>query len=673
MNGQTHLRQIVKRTGEIAPFSPEKIEQAIFKAMRASGVPNRKEARRLCSEVVASLEKNSAEQTPHVEQVQDAVEQALYRRGDFALLKNYMLYRRQHEQLRESKELFSNLDVMDDYLSQDDWRVKESANSAYSLQGLNQHISTMITSQYWLGRLYSEEVADAHKSGAMHIHDLGFLSVYCVGWDLKDLLTTGFKGVEGKAQSAPARHLRTALGQIVNFFYTMQGEAAGAQAFSNFDTFLAPYVRYDGLDYAQVKQCLQEFLFNLNVPTRVGFQTPFTNITMDLTVPDFLKNEPVVCGGEVKEETYGDFQPEMTLLNKAFAEVMYEGDAAGSLFSFPIPTYNITPDFDWENPDYDGIWQMTAKYGIPYFSNFVNSDMKPDDVRSMCCRLRLDKRELIKRGGGLFASNPLTGSVGVVTINLPRLGYESGSEKSFFERLRHLMELARESLETKRKVIERYTEKGLYPYSTFYLRHIHDRFGCYWKNHFSTIGINGMNECCLNFLGVGIATEEGAAFAQKTMRFMRDVLAVFQEETGNIYNLEATPAESTAYRFAMLDTKRYPDIITANQADRLLKGAKPYYTNSTHLPVNFTDDLYEALEMQDPLQALYTGGTVFHVFTGESAVSPAAARDMVRRVTGRFRLPYITLSPSFSICPSHGYLSGEHFVCPKCGGKRSRP
>lgn len=494
MNGQTHLRQIVKRTGEIAPFSPEKIEQAIFKAMRASGVPNRKEARRLCSEVVASLEKNSAEQTPHVEQVQDAVEQALYRRGDFALLKNYMLYRRQHEQLRESKELFSNLDVMDDYLSQDDWRVKESANSAYSLQGLNQHISTMITSQYWLGRLYSEEVADAHKSGAMHIHDLGFLSVYCVGWDLKDLLTTGFKGVEGKAQSAPARHLRTALGQIVNFFYTMQGEAAGAQAFSNFDTFLAPYVRYDGLDYAQVKQCLQEFLFNLNVPTRVGFQTPFTNITMDLTVPDFLKNEPVVCGGEVKEETYGDFQPEMTLLNKAFAEVMYEGDAAGSLFSFPIPTYNITPDFDWENPDYDGIWQMTAKYGIPYFSNFVNSDMKPDDVRSMCCRLRLDKRELIKRGGGLFASNPLTGSVGVVTINLPRLGYESGSEKSFFERLRHLMELARESLETKRKVIERYTEKGLYPYSKFYLRHIHDRFGCYWKNHFSTIGINGMND-----------------------------------------------------------------------------------------------------------------------------------------------------------------------------------
>ena len=673
MNGQTHLRQIVKRTGEIAPFSPEKIEQAIFKAMRASGVPNRKEARRLCSEVVASLEKNSAEQTPHVEQVQDAVEQALYRRGDFALLKNYMLYRRQHEQLRESKELFSNLDVMDDYLSQDDWRVKESANSAYSLQGLNQHISTMITSQYWLGRLYSEEVADAHKSGAMHIHDLGFLSVYCVGWDLKDLLTTGFKGVEGKAQSAPARHLRTALGQIVNFFYTMQGEAAGAQAFSNFDTFLAPYVRYDGLDYAQVKQCLQEFLFNLNVPTRVGFQTPFTNITMDLTVPDFLKNEPVVCGGEVKEETYGDFQPEMTLLNKAFAEVMYEGDAAGSLFSFPIPTYNITPDFDWENPDYDGIWQMTAKYGIPYFSNFVNSDMKPDDVRSMCCRLRLDKRELIKRGGGLFASNPLTGSVGVVTINLPRLGYESGSEKSFFERLRHLMELARESLETKRKVIERYTEKGLYPYSKFYLRHIHDRFGCYWKNHFSTIGINGMNECCLNFLGVGIATEEGAAFAQKTMRFMRDVLAVFQEETGNIYNLEATPAESTAYRFAMLDTKRYPDIITANQADRLLKGAKPYYTNSTHLPVNFTDDLYEALEMQDPLQALYTGGTVFHVFTGESAVSPAAARDMVRRVTGRFRLPYITLSPSFSICPSHGYLSGEHFVCPKCGGGYMRP
>lgn len=668
MDGQTHFSRIVKRNGDLAEFKAEKIEQAIFKAMRAAGAPDRKAAREMTARVLERLAREEAA-TPHVERVQDAVEEVIYRYGSFELLKTYMLYRKKHEEIRQSKELFTNLDVIDDYLGLDDWRVKESANSSYSLQGLNQHISTSITSQYWLGKLYTQDIADAHRSGALHIHDLGFLSVYCVGWDLRDLLLVGFRGVEGKAQSAPARHLRTALGQIVNFFYTMQGEAAGAQAFSNFDTFLAPYVRYDGLDYGQVKQCMQEFLFNLNVPTRVGFQTPFTNITMDLVCPDFLKGERIVHAGEVKEAVYGDFQPEMDLINRAFAEVMCEGDAAGSLFSFPIPTYNITPDFDWENPQYDGIWHMTAKYGIPYFSNFVNSDMKPDDVRSMCCRLRLDKRELMKRGGGLFAANPLTGSVGVVTINLPRLGYEAGSEELFFQRLRHLMELAKESLETKRKVIEGYTERGLYPYSRFYLRHVHERWGCYWKNHFSTIGINGMNECCLNFLGVSIATDEGSAFAERVMRFMRDVLTEFQEETGNIYNLEATPAESTAYRFAMLDTKRYPDIITANQQARLERGAKPYYTNSTHLPVGFTDDIYEVLQRQDPLQTLYTGGTVLHIFTGEREMSADAAKHLIRKVTDNFRLPYVTLSPSFSICPEHGYLSGEHFTCPKCGAK----
>lgn len=668
MDGQTHFSRIVKRNGDLAEFKAEKIEQAIFKAMRAAGAPDRKAAREMTARVLERLAREEAA-TPHVERVQDAVEEVIYRYGSFELLKTYMLYRKKHEEIRQSKELFINLDVIDDYLGLDDWRVKESANSSYSLQGLNQHISTSITSQYWLGKLYTQDIADAHRSGALHIHDLGFLSVYCVGWDLRDLLLVGFRGVEGKAQSAPARHLRTALGQIVNFFYTMQGEAAGAQAFSNFDTFLAPYVRYDGLDYEQVKQCMQEFLFNLNVPTRVGFQTPFTNITMDLVCPDFLKGERIVHAGEVKEAVYGDFQPEMDLINRAFAEVMCEGDAAGSLFSFPIPTYNITPDFDWENPQYDGIWRMTAKYGIPYFSNFVNSDMKPDDVRSMCCRLRLDKRELMKRGGGLFAANPLTGSVGVVTINLPRLGYEAGSEELFFQRLRHLMELAKESLETKRKVIEGYTERGLYPYSRFYLRHVHERWGCYWKNHFSTIGINGMNECCLNFLGVSIATDEGSAFAERVMRFMRDVLTEFQEETGNIYNLEATPAESTAYRFAMLDTKRYPDIITANQQARLERGAKPYYTNSTHLPVGFTDDIYEVLQRQDSLQTLYTGGTVLHIFTGEREMSADAAKHLIRKVTDNFRLPYVTLSPSFSICPEHGYLSGEHFTCPKCGAK----
>ncbi len=669
MNGTAHFGRIVKRNGQEVEFRPEKIEQAIFKAMQSVGLFDAQEAHRLCWEVIDFLYRERPAQTPHVEQVQDVVERVLYDYGHFELLKSYLLYRKKHEQLRDSKAMLSNLAVIDDYLDGSDWRVKESANSSYSLQGLNQHISTKITSQYWLSRLYSEPVAEAHRSGALHIHDLGFLSVYCVGWDLKDLLLTGFRGVVGKAQSSPAKHLRTALGQIVNFFYTMQGEAAGAQAFSNFDTFLAPYIRYDGLTYEQVKQALQEFLFNLNVPTRVGFQTPFTNITMDLVVPDFLKNEPVVHGGEIKEAVYGDFQAEVTLFNRAFAEVMCAGDAAGSLFSFPIPTYNITPDFDWENPDYEGIWAMTAKYGIPYFSNFVNSDMKPDDVRSMCCRLRLDKRELMKRGGGLFAANPLTGSVGVVTLNMARLGYEASSEADFFQRLRRLMELARESLETKRKVIERYTERGLYPYSKFYLRHVYQRFGCYWKNHFSTIGINGMNECCQNFLGVSIATPQGSAFAQKVMLFMREVMTLFQEETGNIYNLEATPAESTAYRFAMLDTARYPEIVVANQEAYRQRGAKPYYTNSTHLPVNYTDDLYEALTLQDPLQTLYTGGTVFHVFTGEQAVSPAAAKNMIRKVTSTFRLPYVTLSPSFSICPSHGHLSGEHFTCPHCGSR----
>lgn len=659
--------KIVKRNGEICDFKPEKIEQAIFKAMRASGHPNRKTAHSITLQILERLTKDiSADKIAHVEQVQDLVEQVLFQHGDFELMKLYLLYRKQHEQIRNSKTWLSNIEVMDDYLTLSDWRVKESANSSYSLQGLNQHISTQITSNYWLSKLYPERIAEMHKKGDLHIHDLGFLSVYCVGWDLKDLLTVGFRGVEGKAQSSPARHFRTALGQVVNFFYTMQGEAAGAQAFSNFDTFLAPYIRFDGLEYKQVKQALQEFLFNLNVPTRVGFQTPFTNITMDLIVPEFLRNEHIVYGGEIREETYGEFQTEMTILNKAFAEVMSEGDASDSLFSFPIPTYNITPDFDWENPEYEGIWEMTAKYGIPYFSNFVNSDMKPDDVRSMCCRLRLDKRELMKRGGGLFAANPLTGSVGVVTVNLPRLGYQAASEENFFQRLEHLMELAKESLEIKRKVIEKYTEQGLYPYSKYYLRFVHERYGCYWKNHFSTIGINGMNECCMNYLGVSITHPDGAEFARKVMMYMRNVLARFQEETGNIYNLEATPAESTSYRFALLDTAEFPDIIVANQ-EQFHQGAQPYYTNSTHLPVNYTDDLFEALYQQDQLQTLYTGGTVFHVFTGESRISAQSAKNMIRKVTSTFRLPYITLSPSFSICPSHGYIAGEHFNCPKCG------
>ncbi|HON19562.1 MAG TPA: ribonucleoside triphosphate reductase, partial [Salinivirgaceae bacterium] len=531
---------------------------------------------------------------------------------------------------------------------------------------LNQHLSTTLTAQYWLKKIYPESVADAHQKGYFHIHDLGFLSVYCVGWDLQDLLLTGFRGVLGKTEAKPARHLRTALGQIVNFFYTMQGEAAGAQAFSNFDTLLAPYVRFDNLDFSQVKQAMQEFIFNLNVPTRVGFQTPFTNITLDLTIPDFLKNEPIIWGGQRLNQCYGEFQYEADLINRAFAEVMLEGDANGSLFSFPIPTYNITRNFDWNNPNYEKIWEMTAKYGIPYFSNFVNSDMSPDDVRSMCCRLRLDKRELSKRGGGLFAASPLTGSVGVVTLNLPKIGYEAANRQNFFDRLSRYLNLAKESLEIKRKIIENFTEKGLYPYSKFYLRNVKQRFGNYWKNHFATIGINGMNECCLNFLGKNIGTPEGKEFAIEVLMFIREQLTEFQETTGNLYNLEATPAESTAYRFARIDTMQYPDIITANPK-AFKAGADPYYTNSTHLPVNYSSDLYEVLQHQDELQTLYTGGTVLHIFTGEKNIPTRSVKNLIKKITTTFHLPYITISPTFSICPSHGYISGENQTCLNCG------
>jgi len=666
MNGRLYtIRQIIKRNGDLVEFNPQKIEHAIFRAMRATGVPDRKKAGELSAKVVEQLETEKVE-IPTVEQAQDIVEGILFQSGDFRLVKAYILYRKQRELVRNTKDIFSNIEVVDDYLSLKDWRVKESANSSYSLQGLNQHISTVITSQYWLNKLYPENIAAMHRQGYFHIHDLGFLSVYCVGWDLRDLLVSGFRGVTGKTQTRPARHFRTALGQIVNFFYTMQGEAAGAQAFSNFDTLLAPFIRFDNLGYSQVKQSLQEFLYNMNIPTRVGFQTPFTNVTLDLVVPDFLKNEPVVYGGELHESVYGDYQHEINLFNKAFAELMSEGDATGTPFSFPIPTYNITKDFDWDNPDYKPIWEMTSKYGIPYFSNFVNSDLSPDDVRSMCCRLRLDKRELNRRGGGLFASNPLTGSVGVVTINLPKLGYEASSEQQLMQRLRNLMELAKSSLEIKRKTIESYTEKGLYPYSKYYLRDIRKRYNCFWKNHFSTIGIVGMNECCLNFLGVGIADPDGKAFAIRVLNYMRDVLVEFQEETGNIYNLEATPAESTAYRFARIDTMQYEDIITANHKD-YLNGSKPYYTNSTHLPVNFSDDVFRVLNHQDELQTLYTGGTVLHIFTGEKAIPAASVRSIVKKIAGQFRLPYFTLSPTFSICPSHGYIHGEHFECPECG------
>lgn len=559
-----------------------------------------------------------------------------------------------------------NVKLVDDYLKKLDWQVKENSNMTYSIQGLNNYISSAISKNYWLNKIYTPQIKQAHENGDIHIHDLNIISTYCVGWDLKDLLTEGFTGVDGKVKCAPPKHFRTALGQIVNFLYTMQGEAAGAQAFSNFDTLLAPFVRYDNLDYAQVKQAMQEFVFNLNVPTRTGFQTPFTNITMDMTVPSYYAEAPVIIGGELMEETYKEFQKEMNLINKAYFEVMMQGDYTGKVFTFPIPTYNITKDFDWENPELEGLWEMTAKYGIPYFSNFVNSDMKPEDARSMCCRLRIDNRELEYRGGGLFGSNPLTGSVGVVTINLPRIGYLANNEAEFFQMLCRNMELARESLEIKREVIEEYTDKNLYPYTKFYLRDIKARFGVYWKNHFSTIGLVGMNEACENLLGKNIGTKEGKEFALKVMDYMRNMISNFQKETGHNYNLEATPAEGTTYRLARLDKQKFDAIKCANEHE-YKSGAKPFYTNSTQLPVNYTDDIFELLDNQDDLQTRYTGGTVVHIFAGERVYDTNVVKNLVKKVCENYKLPYFTFSPTFSVCPTHGYVAGEHFTCPDCG------
>jgi ribonucleoside-triphosphate reductase len=536
---------------------------------------------------------------------------------------------------------------------------------SYSLQGLNNYLSSTVIAKYWITRIYPPHIADAHFAGDMHIHDLGVLGPYCVGWDVRDLLISGFGGVSGKIESKPAKHFRTALGHVVNFFYTLQGEAAGAQAFSNFDTYLAPFIRHDHLGQKDVEQALQEFFFNMNVPTRVGFQTPFTNLTLDLTVPDFMKDEPTVIGGQSVGDSFGDMQEELNMFDAAYADVMNRGDSKGRVFTFPIPTYNVTKDFDWESENARKIFEMTAKYGVPYFSNFINSDMKPEDVRSMCCRLRIDNRELAKRGGGFFGANPLTGSIGVVTLNLPRIGYLSKDEAEFFERLEKLMEIAKDSLEIKRKALESFTEHGLYPYSCRYLRNVKEKYGKYWKNHFATIGLVGMNEAMLNLLGCSIATPEGTDFAVKTLNFMRKKLSDFQMQTENIYNLEATPAEGTSYRLARIDKKRYRDIIAAN-AKYVTNGAEPFYTNSSQLPVDYEGDLFEALEHQEKVQTMYTGGTVFHIFLGERVHSWKAAADLIRRVAWNSHLPYFTLTPTFSICQSHGYISGEHKQCPQC-------
>jgi len=1043
------IDKIKKRDGKIVSFEKDKIINAIFNAAKSVGGQDYETAKRLGEEVIGILkQKLGPGEIPTVEQVQDIVEKVLVENGHYKTAKSYILYRKQHEEIRKIKDLFSNVEVIENYLNMKDWRVKENANMTYSLQGLNFHVSSIITSQYWLNKIYPPEIKQAHLNGEFHIHDLGILGAYCVGWDLQDLLLSGFKGVRGKIESKPAKHFRSALGQIVNFFYTLQGESAGAQAFSfdgqtpivikrngniefitlemlfndykhlarelnksevilaeniyrrysiddadkrkyldsrlpsepilfqldqievlteqgfiplkaisrhkienkndelliietedgnvlritrshpvilsngtikrgnelregdellstnssvnftgkiklqsdfayligfmivegcwghqtkdysvasqkknteerkkienilkklkipyhenedfnivlgttrmgrfirnhlklqdgshrknlpafvfdltnenigdlisgiidgdgdidrerivrihstshtllmqlkqildvlginstvrysayknakknwkdayvlrfrvdeeklpifrhsiklqniktkvkespefsskvvkiveakmnsvyvydittenehflinnivvhnsNFDTLLAPFIRYDNLNYKQVKQAVQEFLFNINVPTRVGFQTPFTNITLDLVVPNHLKNMPVIIGGKPQSETYGDFQKEIDIFNKVFAEVMIEGDANNRVFTFPIPTYNIAKDFEFENKNYDKIFEMASKYGIPYFANFINSEMKPEDVRSMCCRLRIDNRLLQKRGGGLFGANPLTGSIGVVTINMPRLGFLSKTKEEFFEKLEKIMLLAKNSLEIKRKTLENLTEKGLYPYSKFYLRDIKKRFNQYWKNHFSTIGLIGMNECCLNFLGCTIGDKEGLKFAEEVLDFMRNKLVEFQEKTGNNYNLEATPAEGTSYRLARIDKKKFPEIIVANN-EEVKNGAKPYYTNSTQLPVNFTDDIFEALKLQDGLQTKYTGGTTMHIFLGEKKPSVEAIKTLVKKICENFSLPYFTITPTFSICPVHGYIFGEHTYCPKC-------
>ncbi len=661
------FEKIKKRDGRIAEFDSSKISDAIAKSGKETGEFDEREAKKLTLKVITLARDLRLGACPEVEEIQDIVERVLLDSPFYKTAKAYIIYREQHNQIRRIT-IREHLDLMEKYIGRMDWKVKENSNMSYSLQGLNNYISSGITAEYWLNRIYPPGVRDSHERGDIHIHDLSLLSVYCVGWDLQDLLMEGFKGVSGKVESLPPRHLRTALGQMVNFFYTLQGEAAGAQAMSNFDTLLAPFVREDNLGYKEVKQALQEFVFNINIPTRVGFQTPFTNITMDLVVPSTLKDAPVVIGGEYREDTYADYQHEMDMINNAFAEVMMEGDAKGRVFTFPIPTYNITEDFNWDNENLENVWKMTGKYGIPYFSNFVNSDMSPDDARSMCCRLRLDNRELQKRGGGLFGANPLTGSIGVVTINLPRLGYVSDTEQEFMDKLDALVKIAGESLSIKRKVLEKFTDGNLYPYSKFYLRKIKESAGCFWRNHFSTIGILGMNEACVNFLGKGIASQEGQAFSIRVMDHLRAEIEKMQVETGDMFNLEATPAEGTTYRFAMKDKERYPDIICANEAE-YLAGSDPFYTNSTHLPVNYTDDVFEVLDLQDGLQVKYTGGTVLHLFLGEEVCDVEVVKQMVQKVANNYKLPYFTLTPTFSVCASHGYIPGEESVCPRCGGE----
>ena len=657
------LQRIVKRDQSQVPFRKEKIIFAIFKAATAVGGNDFALAEKLTEQVLVLAEQKYPNGVADVEGIQDLVEKILIEAGHAKTAKAFILYREKRRSARESNALIgATINMFSEYLNDRDWQINENANTQKSINGLNNYVREAFTQNYWLHEIYPEEIRNAHLSGDIHIHDLGFFGPYCAGWDLQQVLLNGFGGVPGKVESKPPKHLRSFLGQIVNSTFTTQGESAGAQAWSSFDTYCAPFIRYDKLDYATVRQALQEFIFNLNVPTRVGFQCPFSNLTFDIVPPRTLKDQHVICGGQYMPETYGDFQTEMNLFNLAFCDVMSSGDSKGRVFTFPIPTINITRDFDWNSPVTDKFMEITCKYGIPYFSNYVNSDLSPEDALSMCCRLRLDTKELRKRGGGLFGSNPLTGSIGVVTLNLPRIAYISKSESEFFARLWQQMNIAANSLEIKRKVIEEQTARGLYPYSANYLRPIQQKTGCFWYNHFNTIGLIGMNEACQNLFGpdCDLATPKGQDFAIKTLNYMRKEIQEIQDKTGHYYNLEATPAEGTSYRLAKKDTERYSDIITAGES-------VSYYTNSSQLPVGFTDDIFETLDLQDELQSLYTGGTVLHLYLGEEIKDRAIAKRLIQKVFTRYRLPYISLTPTFSICNDHGYLAGEQPICPECG------
>ena len=657
------IKQVVKRSGEIAKYDRKKIETAIDKAIEA--VEGRKDPDRAIGLTDAVEEKirlqmagNRAHSIPAIEEIQDLVESVLIEKQEVEVAKAYILYRARHEAMRDTKKLMLDINkTMDGYLAQSDWRVNENANVNFSLGGLILHNSGTITANYWLNNIYSKEIAEAHKTAAFHIHDLSMFSGYCAGWSLRQLIAEGLGGVPDKITSTPATHLSTLVNQIVNFLGIMQNEWAGAQAFSSFDTYLAPFIRTDHLNEKQVRQCIQSYIYGVNTPSRWGSQAPFTNITLDWVCPDDLKNKKAIVGGKEQDFTYGDCQKEMALINKVFIELMIEGDAEGRGFAYPIPTYNITKNFDWTSENAKLLFTMTAQYGTPNFQNFVNSDLNPSDVRSMCCRLQLDKRELRRRGGGLFGADEFTGSIGVVTINLPQIAYLANDEQEFYKRLDYLMDLAKESLCIKRKVIQRLYDGGLFPYTRRYLKTL--------NNHFNTIGLCGMNECCLNFLGVDISDPKGKAFAEKVLTHMRERMQDYQEETGDLFNLEATPAESTSYRLAKHDKEQFPDIITSGKD-------APFYTNSSQLPVDYTSDVFEALDHQESLQTKYTGGTMFHVYMGEAIKDWKACAELVKSISHKYRIPFFTISPTYSICPVHGYLVGQQFECPKCKAEKEK-